>query len=105
MTPIRPSLGFAYPPASGNSTHRRLFRICFRLFAGEATLHFVSNKALRQFNVEAFRVRHNCAAPLSIGPARRNFDRRSTEVRAKRLVGQLAKLGFEVKLTPFARAA
>ena len=34
-----------------------------------------------------------------------HFDRRSTEVRAKHLVGQLAKLGFEAKLTPFARAA
>ena len=34
-----------------------------------------------------------------------HFDRRSKEVRAKRLVGQLANLGFEAKLTPLARAA
>jgi hypothetical protein len=34
-----------------------------------------------------------------------HFDRRSKEVRAKRLVTQLANLGFEAKLTPLARAA
>jgi len=34
-----------------------------------------------------------------------HFDRRSKEVRAKRLVGQLANPGFEAKLTPLARAA
>jgi transposase len=34
-----------------------------------------------------------------------HFDRRSTEVKAKRLVAQLAKLGFQVELQPLARAA
>jgi transposase len=34
-----------------------------------------------------------------------HFDRRSKEVRAKRLVARLANLGFEAKLTPLARAA
>jgi transposase len=34
-----------------------------------------------------------------------DFDRRSNDVRAKRLVNQLAKLGFEVELTPLAQAA
>jgi transposase len=34
-----------------------------------------------------------------------HFDRRSKEVRAKRLVVQLAKLGFDAKLTPLAQAA
>jgi len=34
-----------------------------------------------------------------------HFDRRPTEVKAKRLVGQLAKLGFEVELRPLAQAA
>jgi transposase len=34
-----------------------------------------------------------------------HFDRRSTEVRAKRLVAQLAKLGFDVALQPRAEAA
>lgn len=34
-----------------------------------------------------------------------HFDRRPTEVKAKRLVGQLAKLGFEVELRPLAKAA
>jgi transposase len=34
-----------------------------------------------------------------------HFDRRSTEVKAKRLVAQLAKLGFQVQLQPLARAA
>jgi transposase len=34
-----------------------------------------------------------------------HFDRRSKEVRAKRLVTQLAKLGFDATLTPFPRAA
>ena len=33
------------------------------------------------------------------------FDRRPTEIKAKRLVGQLAKLGFEVELRPLAKAA
>ena len=33
------------------------------------------------------------------------FDRRSKDVRAKRLVTQLANLGFEAKITPFAQAA
>jgi transposase len=33
------------------------------------------------------------------------FDRRSPEAKAKRLVVQLAKLGFEVKLQPLAVAA
>ena len=33
-----------------------------------------------------------------------HFDRRSTEVKAKRLVGQLAKLGFHVELQPLAAA-
>jgi len=34
-----------------------------------------------------------------------HFDRRSTEVKAKRLVAQLAKLGFQVELQPLAVAA
>ena len=34
-----------------------------------------------------------------------HFDRRSKDVRAKRLITQLAKLGFEAKLTPLAQAA
>ena len=34
-----------------------------------------------------------------------HFDRRSKEVRAKRLVVQLAKLGFDARLTPLAQAA
>jgi transposase len=34
-----------------------------------------------------------------------HFDRRSKDVRAKRLVAQLANLGFDTKLTPFAQAA
>ena len=34
-----------------------------------------------------------------------HFDRRPTEVKAKRLVAQLAKLGFEVELRPLAKAA
>jgi hypothetical protein len=34
-----------------------------------------------------------------------HFDRRSKEVRAKRLVTQLAKLGFDAKFTPLAQAA
>ena len=34
-----------------------------------------------------------------------HFDRRSKDVRAKRLVAQLANLGFDAKLTPFAQAA
>jgi transposase len=34
-----------------------------------------------------------------------HFDRRSKEVRAKRLLNQLAKLGFDAKLTPLAEAA
>jgi hypothetical protein len=34
-----------------------------------------------------------------------HFDRRSKEGRAKRLVTQLAKLGFDATLTPFPRAA
>jgi transposase len=34
-----------------------------------------------------------------------HFDRRSKDVRAKRLVTQLAKLGFDAKLTPLAEAA
>jgi transposase len=34
-----------------------------------------------------------------------HFDRRSTEVKAKRLVAQLAKLGFQVELQPLAEAA
>src|SRR5215470_10142035 len=34
-----------------------------------------------------------------------HFDRRSKDVRAKRLVAQLAKLGFDAKLTPLAKAA
>ena len=33
-----------------------------------------------------------------------HFGRRPTEVKAKRLVGQLAKLGFEVELRPLAKA-
>jgi len=34
-----------------------------------------------------------------------HFDRRSTEIRAKRLVSQLAKLGYQVQLQPLAQAA
>jgi transposase len=34
-----------------------------------------------------------------------HFDRRSKDVRAKRLVAQLANLGFDAKLTPFAQTA
>lgn len=34
-----------------------------------------------------------------------HFDRRPVEVKTKRLVGQLAKLGFKVELIPLARAA
>jgi transposase len=34
-----------------------------------------------------------------------HFDRRSKDARAKRLVAQLANLGFDAKLTPFAQAA
>jgi transposase len=34
-----------------------------------------------------------------------HFDRRSTEVKAKRLVAQLTKLGFQVELQPLAQAA
>ena len=34
-----------------------------------------------------------------------HFDRRSTEVKAKRLVAQLTKLGFQVQLQPLAEAA
>ena len=34
-----------------------------------------------------------------------HFDRRPVEVKAKRLVGQLAKLGFEAELRPLAKAA
>jgi transposase len=34
-----------------------------------------------------------------------HFDRRSTDVKAKRLVAQLAKLGFQVELRPLAQAA
>lgn len=34
-----------------------------------------------------------------------HFDRRSTDVKAKRLVAQLAKLGFQVELQPLAEAA
>jgi transposase len=34
-----------------------------------------------------------------------HFDRRSTDVKAKRLVAQLAKLGFQVQLQPIAQAA
>jgi transposase len=34
-----------------------------------------------------------------------HFDRRSKEVRAKRLISQLAKLGFDAKLMPLAQAA
>ena len=34
-----------------------------------------------------------------------HFDRRSTEIITKRLVAQLAKLGYEVKLQPLAEAA
>jgi transposase len=33
-----------------------------------------------------------------------HFDRRSTEMKAKRLVGQLAKLGFQVQLQPLTEA-
>jgi len=34
-----------------------------------------------------------------------HFDRRSTEVKAKRLVAQLTKLGFQVELQPLPKAA
>jgi transposase len=34
-----------------------------------------------------------------------HFDRRSTEIKAKRLAAQIAKLGFEVELRPLAEAA
>ena len=34
-----------------------------------------------------------------------HFDRRSTEVTAKRLVAQLTKLGFQVELQPLPQAA
>ena len=34
-----------------------------------------------------------------------HFDRRPTEIKARRLVAQLAKLGFEVQLSPIAKAA
>ena len=34
-----------------------------------------------------------------------HFDRRSTEVKAKRLVAQLTKLGFQVELQPLPQAA
>ena len=34
-----------------------------------------------------------------------HFDRRSAEVKAKRLVAQLTKLGFQVELQPLAQAA
>jgi transposase len=34
-----------------------------------------------------------------------HFDRRSKDMRAKRLVAQLATLGFDAKLTPFTQAA
>jgi hypothetical protein len=34
-----------------------------------------------------------------------HFDHRSKDARAKRLVTQLAKLGFDAKLTPLAQAA
>jgi transposase len=34
-----------------------------------------------------------------------HFDRRPTEIKAKRLVAQLAKLGYQVQLTPLAEAA
>jgi hypothetical protein len=34
-----------------------------------------------------------------------HFHRRSKDMRAKRLVTQLEKLGFEAKLTPLAQAA
>ena len=34
-----------------------------------------------------------------------HFDRRSTEVKANRLVAQLVKLGFQVELQAFAAAA
>lgn len=34
-----------------------------------------------------------------------HFDRRPTEAKAKRLLGQLAKLGFQVELRPLAKAA
>ena len=34
-----------------------------------------------------------------------HFDRRPVEVKANKLVGQLAKLGFEVELRPLAKAA
>ena len=33
------------------------------------------------------------------------FDRRSTDAKAKRLVAQLAKLGFDAQLQPLAKAA
>ena len=34
-----------------------------------------------------------------------HFDRRSTELKAKRLVAPLAKLGFQLELQPIAAAA
>jgi transposase len=34
-----------------------------------------------------------------------HFDRRSTEIKTKRLVAQLAKLGYQVQLQPLAAAA
>jgi hypothetical protein len=34
-----------------------------------------------------------------------HFDRRSTEVKAKRLVAQLTKLGYDVEVKPGAEAA
>ena len=34
-----------------------------------------------------------------------HFDRRSIEIKTKRLVAQLAKLGYEVQLQPLAEAA
>ena len=34
-----------------------------------------------------------------------HFDRRSTEVKTKRLVAQLAKLGYQVQLQPLDAAA
>jgi transposase len=38
-------------------------------------------------------------------PFQDHFDRRSKQVRAKRLINQLAKLGFDAKLTPLVQAA
>jgi transposase len=34
-----------------------------------------------------------------------HFDRRSTEIKAKRLAAQIAKLGFEVEIRPLPEAA